>query len=258
MTTKFTNHPLVPLCQHVVTLDELSSIRPLINRKAGVYVLINTINGKYYIGSSVTLGDRLADYTQPGYHAEKANIPIVRAIVKYGLSSFLVGTLEICDKDNVRDREQYFIDTHKPHYNVLTLVSSSLGLKHTEEVKDILRKLRTGAVQSPEVRSKISLASAGENNGFYGRKHSEESKAKQRAATLAKGALAMRESVTVEVEDLNLQQVIRYTSLSKAAKALGCTRKVLDSHVGKVYRDRYIITIFRTPKSPFVVHLKEI
>lgn len=246
------NHPLIPLCQHVVRYDDLSSIRPLINRKSGVYILINSINGKYYIGSSVTLGDRLADYTQPAYQADKASTPIVRALVKYGLPAFVVGVLEFCDKHDVRDREQYFIDTYKPQYNVLTLVSSSLGLNHTEEVKDILRKLRTGTVQSPEVRSKISLASTGENNGFFGRQHSDETKAKQRAATLAKGALAMRESVEVEVEDLDLQQVIRYSSLSKAAKALGCSRKVLDTHVGKVFRDRYIITIFRTPKSPLL------
>lgn len=144
MTTKFTNHPLIPLCQHVVTLDKLSSIRPFINRKAGVYVLINTVNGKYYIGSSFSLGDRLADYTQPGYHAEKAHIPIVRAIVKYGLSSLSLSKLVFWkDKDNVRDREQYFMDMHKPDYNVLTLYTRKelkISCGNSELVKFNLQK----------------------------------------------------------------------------------------------------------------------
>jgi hypothetical protein len=128
---------------------------------------------------------------------------------------------------------------HKPDYNVLTLYTRKelkISCGNSELVKFNLQKC--------EVKSHlISLASAGENNGFYGGKHSEESKAKQRVATLAKGPLRISSRGKRRPKLTTSNSV--YISLT--AKALGCTRKVLDSHVGKVYRDRYIITIFRTP-----------
>jgi hypothetical protein len=58
---------------------------------------------------------------------------------------------------------------------------SRLGKKRapmSEGQKEKLRIINTGKTISEETKHKISLASSGENNGFYGKHHSEETKIK--------------------------------------------------------------------------------
>jgi hypothetical protein len=43
---------------------------------SGVYALICLITQKYYVGSSVKLGNRLLDYMQPAYLAKRENSPV--------------------------------------------------------------------------------------------------------------------------------------------------------------------------------------
>lgn len=71
---------------------------------------------------------------------------------------------------------------------------AQIGKKHSEETKERIRlkaignqrgvgnKSRTGQKQSKEERLKKSIALSGEKNPFYGKRHSEESKEKLRAA----------------------------------------------------------------------------
>ena len=73
------------------------------------------MNGKYYIGSSLNLTNRLNDYFQDWYYKDRANVYIVRVILKYGLGNFALLILEFSDKDA---REQYWIDELKPDYNI--------------------------------------------------------------------------------------------------------------------------------------------
>ena len=63
-----------------------------------------------------------------------------------------------------------------PYYNVLKQGYSSLGYKHTKETKELLSKLATNRVHSDVTKSLIAKALTGENNPFYNKKHSIESK----------------------------------------------------------------------------------
>lgn len=56
--------------------------------KAGVYMFINKVNGKKYVGSSVNLRTRFGEYFNPNYWLRKEYMVICRAIVKYGLVNF--------------------------------------------------------------------------------------------------------------------------------------------------------------------------
>ena len=63
------------------------------------------MNGKYYVGSSLTLNNRLSDYFQDWYYKDKTNLPIVRAILKYGMGNFALLILEFTDKENTLVKE---------------------------------------------------------------------------------------------------------------------------------------------------------
>lgn len=49
----------------------------------------------------------------------KSNRPIDRALLKHGFSNFTLEILEYCDKNNVLEREQYYMDILKPPYNIV-------------------------------------------------------------------------------------------------------------------------------------------
>jgi group I intron endonuclease len=65
-----------------------------------------------------------------------------------------------------------------PYYNVLKQGYSSLGYRHTGATKELLSELAKNRIHSDETKSLIAESLTGENNPFYGKSHSEESKLK--------------------------------------------------------------------------------
>lgn len=110
--------------------------------KSGVYRWRHLITGKSYIGSSINLGRRFRDYFNYNFitHEKNKNMYIYRALLKHGYSHFKLEILEYCADEEVRAREQYYIDLLKPEYNLLQTAGSSLGFKHSEESLAKLRK----------------------------------------------------------------------------------------------------------------------
>lgn len=103
--------------------------------KTGIYMWINTINGKRYVGSSSDLQRRFSAYYSVAYLTKYNTITIHRALLKYGYSAFSLYILEYCNKEDLVSREQHYLDLYKPEYNTLKIAGSSLGWKQSEEWK---------------------------------------------------------------------------------------------------------------------------
>ena len=125
-------------------------------------------SNRSYIGSAFNLSQRLSNYLNVNYlnvnYLKNNKMYIYKALLHHGYPSFSLSILEYIDitdmtKVNARklilSREQHFIDTFKPEYNILPTAGSSL---------------RT--IRSIETITKIS----GENNHFYGKTHTIASK----------------------------------------------------------------------------------
>jgi len=69
--------------------------------------------------------------------------------------------LEYCSIENLLIREQYYLSSFSPYYNILTLAGNSLGYKHTTESIERIRSAKIGKYD-------------GFNNPFYGKNHSED------------------------------------------------------------------------------------
>jgi group I intron endonuclease len=119
--------------------DRLQIIKDHKN-KAGVYCLVNLINGHIYIGSSTKLKIRMRNYLNNLFLQNKKNIkmPIVKALLKYGQNKFAVLIVEYVDVTNLAIRETNFITKLLPYYNVLKQGYSSIGFKHTKAIKEML------------------------------------------------------------------------------------------------------------------------
>jgi len=108
------------------------------------------------VGSSCNIVNRI-DYYIPSDAISKAslNSKILRALFKYGLSSFILLVLPIKNstRETLLELEQKLIDTLTPEYNILPQAGSFMGYTHTDEA-----------------RSNMSKAKQGPNNPMFGRK----------------------------------------------------------------------------------------
>lgn len=172
------NFPFVAVRAYLNAHTYKSLVQQENSKRAGVYLWHNSLNSKYYVGSSNSLWDRLRKYYSDEYlhRPETQNLPIVSALKKYGHDNFSLHILEYVEKDKkdlLLKKEQYYLDSLLPEYNILDKAGSSLGYQHTEETKLLLSEMKTGMYD-------------GVNNPFYGKTHTDEFKSEMREFQLSR------------------------------------------------------------------------
>ena len=75
---------------------------------SGIYIYVNKINCKIYIGQSKNIRQRTRDHFKIG--RLKHHIVLERAMLKYGKSRFNFYIIEECPKEFLNDREIYYIN----------------------------------------------------------------------------------------------------------------------------------------------------
>lgn len=108
----------------------------------GIYKIRNIVNNKLYIGSSCRMQKRktehLYDLRRNKHHSPK----LQNAWNKYGENNFVFEVIEEVEK-NLIIREQFWIDTLTPDYNILTICCNSRkGVKRTQATAQKLEKYR--------------------------------------------------------------------------------------------------------------------
>lgn len=86
-------------------------------KKSGIYIITNQINGKIYIGSSKNIKQRWQKHKAILRKNEHHNIVLQNAVNKYGLVSFKFDILEECTEEILIEREKYWVK----HYGSLDL-----------------------------------------------------------------------------------------------------------------------------------------
>ena len=190
-----------------------------------------------YIASSINLGNRMRSYLNNSYlnSNKNANMPIVKALLKYGQNNFAVLIIEYLEPNIVNIRETHWIRKLLPYYNVLKQGYSSLGYKHTKAIKDMLSELASRAlcalrcivaaknrIHSNETKSLISKSLTGEKNPFYGKIHSVESKLKMIKANSA---------YPVYIYNSSKQLLLIYPSVLTLAKGINSNSPSIVSYI---------------------------
>lgn len=132
----------------------------------GIYAIRNKTNGKVYVGQSVNILQRWRSHRarskQPN-HIDK-DLPVYRALTKYGIDNFEFIILEECDKEQLNEREIYWIkyyDSYNNGYNA-TLGggnNKNIGVKLSEkEVEEIQYLLINTNKSQKEIANKYDLA----------------------------------------------------------------------------------------------------
>jgi len=128
--------------------------------KSGIYRWNNLVTGDSYVGSAQNLTNRLSNYFSPKFIKRtilKSRSIINNSLLKYGYNKFSLDILEYCESSVLIKREQYYLDTLKPKYNILKKAGSSFGYKHSLET---LLKFKERII-SPEALINLKLAKKG-------------------------------------------------------------------------------------------------
>lgn len=185
-----------------------ASVRP---HNTGIYEIVNTVNGKRYVGSACSFHERWKlhrIHLRRGTH----HSPHLQASWdKHGEAAFKFNRLLICSRQNLIMYEQAAMDALLPEFNVLKVAGSCLGHKH-----------------SAETRAKVSAAKMG-NTATLGFKHSAETRAMQSAIhkgrpSPMKGRQRKPEAVAATAAAHRGMERSEETKSKIAAKAVGRKR----------------------------------
>ena len=162
----------------------------------GIYKIINIINNKIYIGSSVNLYKRKKEHFNKLKKNIHKNIHLQSSYNKYGEENFIFEIIEyIEDKYLLIGREQYWINEFKSYnrdngYNICKIAGNTLGYKFTEEQKNNLSKVKKGKTTwikdkklSLETKIKMSEAKKGK---VFSSEHKEKIKKSQKTNKVIK------------------------------------------------------------------------
>ena len=131
----------------------------------GCYVIINKINNKCYIGSTINLHRRLTEHKtrlKGNYHSNKH---LQSSWNKYGADNFEFNIMIRMENKDLLIFEENYIKIFNPEYNKTNQPTSSIIHNPIEKTEKVDKR------SSEEFRRKISLA-------LIGRKQSKESIAK--------------------------------------------------------------------------------
>jgi len=145
---------------------------------SGVYKITNKINGHCYIGSAVNIKKRWENHKSGLNKNKRHSRHLQSAWNKYGADAFEFSIIELCFPLALIFREQHYIDTLKPEYNISPTAGSRLGSKSsdetrakvsaatkaqmtTPEARAFMSKIHKGKIITPEQRAKMSEALRG-------------------------------------------------------------------------------------------------
>ena len=201
-----------------------------------IYLWTNLVNGKKYVGQTTCFYRRMKTYryTYP-------NAYMGHAVNKHGLDNFDITILERdVPLDKLDEREQYWLDYYQSYdldkgYNICKIASTTKGVTHTEEwCQEHSDWLKDKWATDEEYRKFWQERMSGEKNYFYGKHFSGELNpmyGKHHSQTTKdKMSKKIGKSVRcVETGDV-------YTSITRAAQAIGVTRCVVSEALHKGYR----------------------
>jgi len=187
---------------------------------SGIYQIKSKLNGKVYVGSAVNFKRRKKNHFQELKNKKHVNRYLQNHYNKYGKTDLQFSILKFCEKEMLIEKEQFYIDTLEPEFNICKIAGSILGIifsketkqkmsesqtgrKHSKETKqkmsttrmgthpseETIQKMsttKTGTYLSEEIKRKISKTMAGKNHPNYGKHASIETRQKNREANIGK------------------------------------------------------------------------
>ena len=126
----------------------------------GVYSIQSNIKpNRIYIGHSKDIENRWRLHKKQLQNGNHHSPQLQRHYNKYGLDDLVFEIICECDKVELLDHEQFYIDSYNPYFNCAQIAGSTAGYKFTEDQRKKLRgrtPWNKGLAWSDEIKVKMS------------------------------------------------------------------------------------------------------
>ena len=178
---------------------------------SGIYFIRHRESGKMYVGSAQNVEHRLQTHQWKLERGQSVNSRLAKAFEhSTGWAAFETGLLEECAVDLLAEREQHWVDTLKPRYNIRLWITSNRGATHSDEARANRREWAT----KPEVRQALNDRLAAGR-----KKRWETSGAVEQQSEMMRGVRAKKlrsyESIQALVAEANPQWSLQSASGTK-------------------------------------------
>ena len=158
----------------------------------GIYKIQSFIKpNRIYIGSAVNITERWRHHLNDLKLSKHHSLKLQRHYNKYGQSDLYFSILIECEKEELINIEQSFLDSYKPYFNICKIAGNTLGFRHSKESKfkmsihpshklketrDKIRKSKTGSKATRCTKEKMRVSHIGINSWSKGKKYGPQSK----------------------------------------------------------------------------------
>lgn len=133
-------------------------------RYSGIYEIVHRPSQKRYIGSAVNIRRRWLEHKSQLRRVVHHSPYLQNSFIAYGEKEFDFLVIEKCEKENLIVREQFYIDSMAPEFNMSPTAGNTMGRFHSEETKKKISEKAKGrkcAPRSKEHREALSNALSG-------------------------------------------------------------------------------------------------
>lgn len=85
------------------------------NKKTGIYKITSLIDGRCYIGQAVDVKERFRDHMKAGLGIDAPQNKFYEIMQQQGLENFTFELLEECTKDELNEKEKFYIELYKSY-----------------------------------------------------------------------------------------------------------------------------------------------
>lgn len=213
----------------------------------GIYRITNKINGKSYIGQSVNIEERFKHHKKYRRKDEDGKL-LYRSINKYGIENFSFEIIDICKKEELDEKEIYYIkkyESFKNGYNMTKGGESLCGYtfskksiqKRVKSVKNYYSKNKRSAESREKVRK--SLIEFYKNNPDARKKIGESSRGRRLSKeAIEKMKETKRKNCCGEKTVFQYNPNGGYVGVYKSVKVASDSLKICQSAISDVCRGK--------------------
>ena len=192
--------------------------------KFGVYCIENVESGKQYVGStSSSFSKRFREHFNSLKNNRHHSQILQRSFNKHTIQAFSLKILEIVDTRDyktIRGREQHWLDSLQPYYNILPNAESFFGYKRSEE--DNLKQVERLRQKFTQKETGVKYYPHTENWGVNIRVKGFRVHALGRFKTKEEALIARKEAETLfwteEFDNLSLEEKKKFVEKYRKSK----------------------------------------
>lgn len=132
----------------------------------GIYSITSRLTGVQYVGSASDIATRWRKHYYSLKRGKHHSLYLQRSWNAHGPQAFIFAVIERVERgsrllERLLAREQHYLDTLRPGFNCAPTAGSSLGVKHSAEMREKVRQANLGRKMSLEARLRMSQARKG-------------------------------------------------------------------------------------------------